>query len=224
MAQPLDSETLAILRKTPTGVVHDALGLAGIKGAVVGIRPARGFEDAHIVGPALTTAYALTRGTGAYPRSVYDVLYEAEPGQVLVVAGGGADYAFTGDNQANAAKAHGFEGMVIDGGARDIAGIRAVGLPLFITAPSTRVTAGYLDLVAVNEPVQIGGIVVNPGDIVVGDEDGVVIIPRQALATVVENIKTVTEIEEQMEKAINEGRPVEEVKALLAKKKPRPAK
>ncbi len=221
---PLSASALATLRETPTGVIHDALGLLGLKGATVGIRPARGFEDAHIVGPALTTTYAPCRGAGAYPRTVYDVIYEAEPGQVLVVAGNGGEYAFSGDNQAHALKMHGFEALVIDGGSRDIAGIRQVGMPLFITAPTARVTVGYVDLVAVNEPVLLGGIRVNPGDIVVGDEDGVVIVPRDRVDEVLEKVAEVNRIEGEMEVAIEQRRPVAEVKALLAQKKPRPAK
>ncbi len=224
MAATRDRETLDLLRRTPTGIMNDALGLAGIRAAVVGIRPARGFEDVRIVGPALTIDYAPCKGVGQYPKSIYEVYYEAEAGQVVVMAGHGADYAFTGDNQAHAAKQHGIEAIVIDGGARDVAGIRAVGMPLFITAPSPRVHNGVYDVVGVNVPVQVGGVLVNPGDIIVGDEDGVQVIPRELLDVVLENIRTVTAIEEQMEVAIASRRPVEELKPLLAKKKFRPAK
>ncbi len=224
MVVEFDRETLDLLRRTPTGIINDALGLAGVKGAVAGIRPARGFEDMRIAGPALTIDYAPAKGIGAYPRSIYEVYYEAAAGQVVVMAGHGADYAFTGDNQAHAAKQHGIAAIVIDGGARDVAGIRAVGMPLFITAPSPRVHNGVYDVVGVNVPVQIGGVQVNPGDVVVGDEDGIVVIPQQILATVVENVRIVTDVEDQMEIAIKNRRPVEELKALLAKKKFRPAK
>jgi regulator of RNase E activity RraA len=224
MARTLDKETLDFLRNTPTGVINDALGLAGLKGAVVGIHPARGFEDARIAGPALTVSYARSKGIGQFPKSMYDVYYEAEPGKVVVMAGGGEAYSFSGDNQANAAKQHGFEGIVIDGGCRDVAGIRALGMPLYVTAVTTRVNVGEFDIVGVDVPVQIGGILVNAGDIVVADEDGVMVIPQERLDEVVENIRTVNSIEEQMEAAITAKRPVAEIKALLAKKKAKPAK
>lgn len=224
MAQTVNQETLDLLRNTPTGVINDALGLAGVKGSVVGIHPARGFEDVRIAGPALTVLFAPAKGVGAYPKSMYDVYYEAEPGQVVVMAGGGAAYSFSGDNQAHAAKQHGFVGMVIDGGCRDISGIRALGMPLYLTAPTTRVNVGNYDVVGVNVPVQIGGVLVNPGDVICADEDGVIVVPQEVLGTIAEHIRTVNSIEEQMEAAIAAKRPVEEIKALLAKKKPKAAK
>lgn len=224
MVQAIGKDAIAFLRETPTGVVHDALGLSGLKGAVTGIRPARGFEDVRIAGPALTITFAMSKGTGAYPKSMYDIYYEAEPGQVIVMAAEGLDYAFSGDNQAHCAKVHGMEAIVIDGACRDVAGIREIGMPLFVTHPTTRVNVGQYDAVAVNEPVQVGGVRINPGDIVVGDEDGLIVVPQEAVETVIANIKVVNEVESQMEAAIREKRPVAEIKTILAKKKAKPAK
>ena len=222
MSEQISAAVLARLRRTPTAAINDALAMSSLKGSAFGILPSRGFEDANIAGPALTVRYAPTRGHGALAKSMYDIFYEAEPGQVVVVDGGGAEYSFFGDNQAHTAKVAGMEAVVVDGYSRDVAGIRALGLPLYIKGPTTRIQTGLYDLVGYNVPVQIGGVVVNPGDIVVGDEDGVIVIARDNLDLVLENLAVIDQLEVDLEPAIAERRPVSEIKALLARKKPRP--
>jgi regulator of RNase E activity RraA len=211
-------DAISALKKLPTGVVFDSLNMAGIQGAVMGIRPTRGFEGVRVVGPASTILY-----TSPHPESPrlhnYEAIQASPPGSILVIDGKGLDMAFAGDNQAAFAARHGLAGMVIYGGVRDVAGLRDVGMPVFSTGSATRVN--NLQVGAYGVPVEIGGVLVRPGDIVIADEDGVVIVPVGALGTVLENIKTVLEVESGMEKAIQEGAPVAQLEAVLAKKKPR---
>jgi regulator of RNase E activity RraA len=70
-----------------------------------------------------------------------------------------------------------------------------------------------------NVPIEIGGVRVKPGDIIVADEDGVVAIPQESLGTVLENIKVITEVEEGMEEAIQRNAPVEDLEAIIGRKK-----
>lgn len=138
---------------------------------------------------------------------------------MLVIDGKGIDGHFTGDNQAGCAKRQGLEGVVVYGGVRDVAGYRQVKMPLYSTGSATRNKPAGFSLSAYNVPVEIGGVMVKPCDMVVGDEDGVVVIPVESLETFMENIKIMFEVEKEMEQAIQNDAPVEEISKILSKKK-----
>lgn len=78
-----------------------------------------------------------------------------------------------------------------------------------------------MQLTAFNVPVEIGGVMVRPGDIIIADKDGVVSILREALNTLMGNMKTMFEVEEGMERGINSGASAAELSAIIAKKKPK---
>jgi 4-hydroxy-4-methyl-2-oxoglutarate aldolase len=213
-------EALETLRQVSTGMVIDALAMAGIQGGVPGVRPARGAEDARIVGPATTVRFGQP-DPGAPKMTVYRAISDSEPGTVLVLDGQGLERHFTGDNQGEWAKRHGLLGVVVYGGARDIAGYREMGMPLYCIGSATADKPKELQVAGHNVPVDLGGIPVKPGDIIVADEDGVVVVPAEALDTVMENLKTMFEVEEDMSRAIKSDAPVEEIEAIIARKKPK---
>lgn len=216
--RPTLEKAIESLRKASSGMVIDALAMAGIEGGVVGIRPARGFEDCKIVGPAATMLFAPARPD--MPKiSVYEAIHDCQPGSILVMDGKGLDHNFSGDNNGRYAKRRGLAGIVVYGGARDIEGFRMTGMPLFCTGGATRVGVNSLPPVALNVPVEIGGIVTKPGDIILADEDGVVVIPADALAAVLENLRTISDVEASMEHAIANDASVEEIKSIIARKK-----
>lgn len=188
----------------------------GLSGTMRSIRPARGFEDTKLVGPALTLEIKPSAGFDGKSLSPYDIYADAEAGQVSVVAGNGIEKIYTGDNQATLAKTYGLAGFVIDGGARDIAGIRRLGMPLWYKGSQT--TSGGTVVSAVNVPVTAGGVLVNPGDIIVADEDGVVVIPAEKLNAVMEQVAFIKDIEEALELLIKDKAPLAEIRALLAQK------
>ena len=114
---------------------------------------------------------------------IHKALQLGQPGDVLVIDGGGAlDRALIGDIMKNVAKMRGFAGYVIDGAIRDAGAFRDDTLPCYARGVCHR--GPYKDGPGeINVPVSIAGMVVNPGDIVVGDDDGVVFIaPREAKA------------------------------------------
>jgi regulator of RNase E activity RraA len=213
------TEALEFLRQTPSGCVTDALTRLGVNGNLVNIRPARGFEDFRLVGPALTIEIKPKRRKGPRGLTPYDIYYQSEPGKVVVIAGLGLDLAFTGDNQAHTAKVRGMLGLVIDGGSRDVAGIRSLPLPLWYTGAQTRLSHDTHEISAFDVPVVAGGVLVNPDDIVVADEDGVVVIPKDLLEEVVEHIKSVASFEEKLEEAISSGAPLAQIRELIAQKR-----
>jgi regulator of RNase E activity RraA len=214
----ISGEAMAVLKGATTGMVNDALALAGIQGSVVGIRPARGFEDTKIIGPA-STVFLAPPHPDTPAASMYGTIREQAPGNVLVVDGGGWDANFTGDNNGECARRQGLVGIVVNGGSRDVAGFRAIGMPLFCTGAETRI--GKVQITGVNVPIEVGGVTIRPGDIIVADEDGVMSIPASLLPTVLNNLKIICEVERGMEDALKRDAPVPEITAILAKKKPK---
>jgi 4-hydroxy-4-methyl-2-oxoglutarate aldolase len=112
---------------------------------------------------------------------VFAALAASTPGDVLVIATNGHQRAVLGEIVVTEAIRRGIAGIVIDGYCRDLQGIRALGLPLFArgTYPASGST---LSRRAVDERVVCGGIEVSPGDIVFGDDDGIVIAPPERVA------------------------------------------
>jgi 4-hydroxy-4-methyl-2-oxoglutarate aldolase len=164
-------DLIAAFRRHDTAKIADAMG----RGAVMHheIKPIR--RGVQICGPAVTV---WTRpGDVLFVLKASDVM---QPGDVLVVdAGGSKDLAGTGERFTSYLKKIGAEGQVIDGGARDTRGIIEMGFPTFARARCIAVF-GSNGPGAINIPIQCGGVVVHPGDLVVGDDDGVVVVPRQS--------------------------------------------
>lgn len=126
-------------------------------------------------------------------------------GDVVAVDGGGrADAALLGDILAGAVAARGAAGIVVDGAVRDVAGIDQVGVPTFArnAHPATGSSEGPG---AINVPVQIGGVVVHPGDVLRGDDSGIVVVPREHLDTVIDLTRAVAEREATWRRAIAAG-------------------
>ncbi len=216
----IPDEIMKLLRKASTGMVMDALAMSGIKAGIPGVRPARGFEETKVIGPATTVLFAASQPDD--PKlNMYRAVRDSAPGSVLVIDGKGYDGHYTGDNQGEVAKRQGLAGVVVYGGARDVAGYRQMGMPLYCTGSATRDKPSDLRLVAHNVPVDAGGVLVKPGDIILADEDGVVAIPRDALGILAENMKTILEVEQGMEEAIGRDASLEEISAIIAKKKPK---
>jgi regulator of RNase E activity RraA len=195
-------EVIAAFRKpsSSTGNIADAVEEA---------TGARGFMShdmkpifrARIVGRAATALLrpVLKHDQRAYPNHALQILDEAAPGSVLVyVLENGRDIAGMGNLMATTAKVRGLEGAVIDGAARDIEEVTRIGFPIFSRAVSPATSVGRYVSVAKQVPVTCAGIRVNPGDYIVGDSDGVVVVPQEAASRVVDLIRQYDEKESKM--------------------------
>jgi regulator of RNase E activity RraA len=136
---------------------------------------------------------------------VWKAIDVAQPGDVLVIG----TYGFTttstfGENVVNAAKAKGLAGFVCDGMCRDASGIRATGLPAFALGcvPSSPSKDGPGEI---GGPISCGGISVSPGDLIVGDEDGVVVVPLGDLASVGARLAAIDAKEAKMQADLAAG-------------------
>jgi regulator of RNase E activity RraA len=219
-AVSIPREAARVLKRANTGMVNDALALAGFNGGIKGVRPARGSEEATLLGRVATVLFGSPR-PDAPKLNMYQTIRDTPAGSVLLIDGKGMDCHFTGDNQGECAKRQGLAGMVVYGGARDIAGYRAMGMPLYCTGPATVDKPSDIQIVGYNVPVEVAGVTVRPGDIIIADEDGVVAIPAEALLVTLEKLQIIFGVEEAMGKAIATCAPVDEIKAIIARKKPK---
>jgi regulator of RNase E activity RraA len=164
---------------------------------VVGLRPY------HLTGKLLGTAFTVKTRPGDN-LLVHKALDLAEAGDVLVVDGGGdVTNALVGELLGRYAQRRGLAGFVVDGAIRDVAWF--AGFPCFARANVHR--GPYKDGPGeIGVPVAIGGLVVSPGDIMVGDEDGLLAIPATAAGEVLEKARAKVKDEEEQKRAIAEGR------------------
>ena len=129
----------------------------------------------RLVGPA----YTVRCGPGDN-LMLHAAIYRAPPGTVVVVEGGDTTFALAGGKVCAVAQKRGILGFVLDGSIRDVAEVRAIQFPVF--ARGVTPVAGKKESIgALNNPVRCGGVMIEPGDVVVGDDEGIVIIPRAAL-------------------------------------------
>lgn len=182
----VDDATLDRLRSVGTAAAWSALTRAGIRLPVMSrVIPLSGPETMPLVGRARTLRYlpvredllALLRAPGA--GNPQRLLFETVgPRDVVVIdAGGNTGAGGLGDILATRLKARGVAGLVTDGCVRDAPFIKRMGLPVFTRAVHPGANTSALLPYEFDAPIQCGGVTVFPGDAILGDEDGVVVIP-----------------------------------------------
>lgn len=187
--EPLPPATRDALATSGSANLANCLLKRGLRNTfMLGLQPLAP-DQPPLVGPAFTLRFIPARedvdSLAVYARD--DSLHrraieECPPGAVLVMAPGGDHSASVmGDMMALRLKVRGVSGVVTDGGYRDTQGIRATGLPCFQRRSSGPATPLRLHPVEFNAPVGVAGVPVYAGDIVVGDAEGVVVIPRHLL-------------------------------------------
>ena len=107
---------------------------------------------------------------------LHAAIYRAEPGSIIVLQAGDVRYAMSGGNVCATAQQLGIAGFVIDGVIRDVAEVRKTKFPVFARGVSP-VPGKKKALGTLNQPITCGGVAVNPGDIVVADEEGIAVLP-----------------------------------------------
>jgi 4-hydroxy-4-methyl-2-oxoglutarate aldolase len=126
------------------------------------------------------------------------------PGEVLIVDGGGRPTALAGELFARAALARGVAGIIVDGGYRDLAFIASCELPVY-SRHVTPMAGTTIRRGAVNEPVTCGGVRVSPGDVVIADHDGIVVLDPATVKDVLEAAATVKATEARVVARLDAG-------------------
>jgi 4-hydroxy-4-methyl-2-oxoglutarate aldolase len=202
------ADQVAAFAGVPTGYAVDAMG-------------GRGALDYRIkplaAASSVLVGVAVTCHCGpADNLALFAALAIAKPGDVLVAATDGyTATSVTGDLLVGMARNRGVRGLVTDGLVRDVAGIAAVGLPVYcagITANSpVRNGPG-----TVGQPVVLGGVAIASGDLVIGDYDGIVIVPRGEIAAVLNKLPDIRTAEAALEAKVKAGLEIPDfVQAIL---------
>ena len=189
-------ELLARFDKAPTGWVVDARGR---RGAIDHrIRPQT--RASRFVGSALTV-----QSRACDNLAPYAALAQAQPGDVLVIATDGhLEAAVVGDILVGMARNRGIVAVITDGLVRDVRGLDEVGIPVF--ARGLTPNSPYKDGPgSVGLPVVVGGVAIAPGDLIVGDIDGVVAVPREMAAGVADAVAEVEAKEAKMDALVRSG-------------------
>jgi 4-hydroxy-4-methyl-2-oxoglutarate aldolase len=199
------------LMKLSTTNIADALDAFGLKGATYGIRPM--WESAgKVVGRAVTVklvAAGLTKGKNHLGVKAIDA---AQAGDVIIIDNSGRlDTSCWGGILANGAKMKGVSAVVVDGAVRDLDDCIEAGFPVYSRGTVVSTARGRIMEDATNVMIQIAGVQVRPGDVVMGDRSGIVIIPQEKIDEVLAKAEALYQKEEQMVAEIRAGASMLEV-------------
>jgi len=190
------NELIQYFREIPTAIVSDSLGRNNTMKS--NVKPI--YSGVHLCGPALTVKISANDNL-----ILHKAIKMAEPGDILVVdTGGYSESAVWGELMSISAKSNGISGIVIDGAVRDIRKIIELRFPVFCTSIVPR--APYsVHSGSINVAILCGGTIVSPGDTVIGDDDGVVVVPREKVEEVLVKCKTKIEEEEEIRLRVTNG-------------------
>ena len=195
------------LSRCYTGVVYDVLRERGIVAYV--LPPSILPLDAAMVaaGPVFTVRGRPDASVSPHETLLRwtEMLSRAPRGHVVMVQGNDAERALMGELSAETLQFRGVRGYIVDGGCRDTAFIRHLGFPVFCDKATPRDIVGAWVPVAYDEPISYGQVVVRPGDHVLADCDGIVVIPGAIAAEVVGAAETAMRTEDKVRAAILSG-------------------
>ncbi|AIC20288.1 S-adenosylmethionine: 2-demethylmenaquinone methyltransferase [Pseudomonas chlororaphis] len=173
MIAPRQPPASAALLEHYRGIAPSTLGHFGDEGYLRGIRPL--FDGLRMLGNVVTVKVFAPDGA-----ILRDALLLSEPGDVLVIqCVGDQECACWGELRTLAGLIKGLSGVVVEGAVTDVAALREHRLPVFSRGVSAYTTRGIGQQGEVNLPIEVAGVRVNPGDIAIGDDDGVFILDGQ---------------------------------------------
>jgi 4-hydroxy-4-methyl-2-oxoglutarate aldolase len=178
-------ERLSALR---SALVSDCLDKLGVRSNALASRIRPLYPGMRLSGTAMTVRLvrvdSVPEDHSIWYRGELQTIDALQPGDVLVTSTC-PEGPFFGELLATAARARDAAGVVIDGASRDVAQIRSLGFPVFVASINPLDSLGRMDVEAMNVPIECGGVGVMPGDLVVGDDDGVIVIPRSLAEDVI---------------------------------------
>jgi regulator of RNase E activity RraA len=206
-------EMLKYFRSVPTAFVSDCLKRLEIRNHAlrdVRLHYEMPGKQVSVAGAAITMQWAPHSEVRPYYEAPYlhtQVVEQAQAGDIIVIAGMGAPYGFWGEHASAQAVNQGVQGIVIDGYTRDIKGCRKTGLAVFSTGVTFESYVRRYDPVGFNTTVSVAGAMVRPGDILMGDDDGVLVVPQEIAGQVAEVAADIERLEIDLGEAVKKGVP-----------------
>lgn len=209
--QTTQDDNVARAARLDTASLSDAMDKLGINGQCYRIQPRS--TDFRMAGRAFTLLY----GPAAKPAgTVGDFIDDVPPGSVIVLDNGGRDNATVwGDILTEIAHRRGMAGTVIDGICRDVAMCLKLGYPVYSRGHWMRTGKDRVQVEATNVPVNIGDVRVQPGDLLRGDADGVVVLPREHEDAILDLAESIEEAENRIREAVRGGQRLDEARAAF---------
>jgi regulator of RNase E activity RraA len=205
---------IQIFKKISTASLYSALYDLGYKNCwMKGIKPIT-INKIRVVGIAKTLKYLPLNNTlrnGIYNEKLpLQAIDEATEKNIIVCDAGGIKVGVFGGCMCLAMKVKGIKALIIDGGVRDVPEIKSYNFPVFAKCATPASIDGYIAPVSIDIPVRCGGVLVRPEDIIVGDDDGVVVIPKEEMEEVMKKGLKYERLDEESRKRILTGYPIKE--------------
>lgn len=209
-AETFNNDYRKRLERLSTTNLSDALDQQGIRGAVIGIRPLFGMPK--VIGRAVTIKITAAGMMKSKRHLGVDAIASSQPGDVIAIDNRGDIYNNCwGEILSCAAQKKGVSGVFIDGAARDVDFCQEIGFPVFARGIVPITARGRIMQEDFNCPIRLGDVQVRPGDILVGDVNGLVVIPVEKLDEVLIAAEGILEKEEKMRADILAGMDILEV-------------
>ncbi len=209
-------------RAFSSSIVTDALARFGV-GAwmddVLPINPAW-----RLSGRVRTLCYGPRSGMKRAGHTLYTMAELVEPGDVVILAAAGTRGWLLGENMAHFCINHRLGGLVTDGRVRDATELAELDLPIFAAGTSARPSSSEVEVVAIDVPVRCAGAYLRPGDFIVGDRDGIVVTPHEAVEALVIEAEDLLALEKEQEIAIRDGGSAAAIAEISRRKKQRKGK
>jgi regulator of RNase E activity RraA len=188
-----------------SSTLSDVLDSLGFHGVLSGIRSVA--ANMKVVGPAVTVK-EVSGSLGTYALSdfrVGELILKTEPRHVLVIDNQGLCVSTWGFLASFSSKVKGIAGAVIDGGVRDIHQISEIGFPVFARHVVPISGKRRIRVDSINRPISIQGVGIQPEDMIVGDDTGVVVIPAKETMRVLEEAERLERLEQEYVRQIQSG-------------------
>ena len=196
--------------KFSTTNISDALDALGLASGITGILPA--FDCPKLFGPIATIKMTAAGQTPSKSHIGIKAIVSAAKGDIIVIDNGGRkDVSCWGEILSYAAKSQGVSGVVIDGAFRDIDDIKLLGFPVYARGVVPVTARKRIMEIETNTIIQCGGVQVRPGDFIMADGNGVVIIPLEKFNEVLKKAEELFNKEQAMIREIKEGSPIDVV-------------
>ena len=198
----MSDATVDAFKRLPTAAISDAMDRLGIPGQALGMAPLD--VRFRLSGRAFTIRY---RPTGAVDKgTVGDYIDDVPPGEVVVLDNAGRlDCTVWGDILTAVAHRRGLGGTVINGVCRDVARAIDLGYPIYSKGRFMRTGKDRVEVESMGQPVSLGDVQVRPGDVLVGDADGIVVVPRSREDEVLSTAQSIEEAETAIEAETAKG-------------------